>query len=67
MSEFMFEDEPYSQADIQDANEILKGVVNRYDSLVWHFGSVSEIDISKKEVDAIRIALKIIRDYGKEG
>lgn len=63
----MFEDEPYSRADIQDANEILKGVVNRYDSLVWHFGSVSEIDISRKEVDAIRIALKVIRDYGKEG
>ncbi len=62
----MFEDEPYTYEDVQKAEAILKNVVNDYDGLVWQFGSVSEITVNKATIEAIRTAIKVIRDYEKE-
>ncbi len=63
----MFEDEPYTYEDVRNAESILKNVVNDYDGLVFQFGSVSEITVDKVTIEAIRTAIKVMRDYVKEG
>lgn len=62
----MFEDEPYTYEDVRNAESILRDVVNDYDGLVWQFGSVSKITVDKTTIEAMRTAIKVIRDYGKE-
>lgn len=66
----MYEDEPYTYKDVKNAESILRNVVNDYDGLVFQFGSVSRITVDKMTIEAIRTAIKVIRDYGdcgKEG
>lgn len=63
----MFEDKPYTYEDIQKAESILRNVVNDYDGLVFQFGSVSKVTVDKMTIEAIRTAIKVMRDYGKEG
>lgn len=63
----IFEDEPYTYKDVKNAESILRNVVNDYDGLVYQFGSVSEITVDKATIEAIRTAIKVMRDYGKEG
>lgn len=63
----MFEDESYTYEDVRNAESILRDVINDYDGLVWQFGSVSKITVDKTTIEAIRTAIKVIRDYGKEG
>ena len=63
----MFEDESYTYEDVKNAESILRNVVNDYDGLVWQFGSVSKVTVDKATIEAIRTAIKVIRDYGKEG
>lgn len=63
----MFEDEPYTYEDLRNAEFILRNVVNDYDGLVYQFGSVSEITVDKATIEAIRTAIKVMRDYSKEG
>jgi hypothetical protein len=63
----MFEDEPYTYEDVRNAEFILRNVVNDYDGLVFQFGSVSRVTVDKVTIEAIRTAIKVIRDYGKEG
>jgi hypothetical protein len=58
-----FEDEPYTCEDVRNAESILKDVVNDYDGLVWQFGSVSKVTVDKVTIEAIRTAIKVIRDY----
>lgn len=62
----MFEDEPYTYEDVRNAESILKNIVNDYDGLVFQFGSVSKVTVDKTTIEAIRTAIKVIRDYGKE-
>ena len=63
----MFEDEPYTYKDVKNSESILRDVVNDYDGLVWQFGSVSEITVDRATIKAMRTAIKVMRDYGKEG
>ena len=69
----MFEDEPYTYEDVRNAEYALRDAVNNYDGLIWQFGSVSEVTVDTKTIEAMRIAIKVIRDkvvkdyYGKEG
>lgn len=63
----MFEDEPYTYEDVRNAESVLRNVVNDYDGLVFQFGSVSKVTIDKTTIEAIRTAIKVIRDYEKEG
>lgn len=63
----MFEDEPYTYEDVKNAESILRNVVNDYDGLVFQFGSVSKVTVDKMTIEAIKTAIKVIRDYGKEG
>ena len=58
----MFEDEPYTDEDMRNAESILRNVVNDYDGLVFQFGSVSKVTVDKATIEAIRIAIKVIRD-----
>lgn len=60
----MFEDEPYTDEDVRNAESILRNVVNDYDGLVFQFGSVSRVTVDKVTIEAIRTAIKVIRDYG---
>jgi hypothetical protein len=60
----MFEDEPYTNEDVRNAESILRNVVNDYDGLVFQFGSVSKVTVDKTTIEAIRTAIKVIRDYG---
>ena len=62
----MFEDEPYTYEDVKNAESILRDVVNDYDGLVFQFGSVSKVTVDKTTIEAIRTAIKVIRDYEKE-
>jgi hypothetical protein len=59
----MFEDEPYTNEDVRNAESILRNVVNDYDGLVFQFGSVSKVTVDKVTIEAIRTAIKVIRDY----
>lgn len=64
----MFKDELYTYEDVRNAESILRNVVNDYDGLVFQFGSVSKVTVDKVTIEAIRTAIKVIRDYyGKEG
>jgi hypothetical protein len=63
----MFEDEPYTDEDVRNAESILRNVVNDYDGLVFQFGSVSRVTVDKVTIEAIRTAIKVIRDYGDYG
>jgi putative transposon-encoded protein len=58
-----FEDEPYTDEDVRNAESILKNMVNDYDGLVWQFGSVSEVTVDKEVIGAIRTVIKVMRDY----
>jgi hypothetical protein len=60
----MFEDKPYTNEDVRNAESILRNVVNDYDGLVFQFGSVSKVTVDKVTIEAIRTAIKVIRDYG---
>lgn len=62
----MFEDEPYTDEDVRNAESILRNVINDYDESVFIFGSVSRVTVDKVTIEAIRTAIKVIRDYGKE-
>jgi hypothetical protein len=63
----MFEDEPYTYEDVRNAESILRNVINDYDESVFIFGSVSRVTVDKVTIEAIRTAIKVIRDYGKGG
>lgn len=63
----MFENEPYTYEDVRNAESILRNVINDYDESVFIFGSVSRVTVDKVTIEAIRTAIKVIRDYGKEG
>lgn len=58
----MFEDEPYTNEDVRNAESILRNVVNDYDGLVFQFGSVSRVTVDKVTIEAIRTAIKVIRE-----
>ena len=59
----MFEDEPYTYEDARNAESILRDVINDYDESVFLFGSVSRVTVDKVAIEAIRTAMKVIRDY----
>lgn len=63
----MFENEPYTYEDVRNAESILRNVINDYDESVFIFGSVSRVTVDKVTIEAIRTAIKVIRDYGKGG
>lgn len=63
----MFENEPYTYEDVRNAESILRNVINDYDESVFIFGSVSRVTVDKVTIEAIRTAIKVIRDYKKEG
>jgi hypothetical protein len=52
---------------VRNAESILRNVVNDYDRLVFQFGSVSRVTVDKVTIEAIRTAIKVIRDYGDYG
>lgn len=63
----MFKNEPYTYEDVRNAESILRNVINDYDESVFIFGSVSRVTVDKVTIEAIRTAIKVIRDYKKEG